>query len=185
MPGIVNSMLPWLVFAPLLDWMDGDYLKAALLALVVSLAASASRLRKGYAVDWTVACSLVLVSATAATSSGTVVLKYWPLIMPLGLSLMCWVSIALSRPFTTSYAKADTPPEHWDSPHFLRINMQISTIWGAVFSMMLALSVLTIAFHLLWPIFLIAKYLLIISGMVASRLLPNFYFARLEAKADA
>ncbi|GFE51614.1 hypothetical protein So717_33670 [Roseobacter cerasinus] len=185
MPGIVISMLPWLMFPPLLDWTDQNVFKAALVALVVSLCLSGRRLLQGYAADWTVVGSMALIATLSLSSAQDVVRAHWPLIMPFGLTCMCWTSIALRRPFTIPYAKAETPSDHWDSPIFLQINMWISAIWGTCFGLALVASLLAAAFHPLWPIFLIAKYLLILSAMVLSRLFPDFYIARLEAKADA
>jgi hypothetical protein len=51
----------------------------------------------------------------------------------IALALFAVVTLAIKRPFTLAYAKDTTPPEHWDSPVFLRINYVISSAWAAAF----------------------------------------------------
>ena len=42
-------------------------------------------------------------------------------------------TLMLRRPFTIAYAKETTPPEHWDTEAFRRINYAISGAWAAAF----------------------------------------------------
>lgn len=42
-------------------------------------------------------------------------------------------SIIIRRPFTLAYAKADTPPEVWETPEFMRVNYLISSVWAVAF----------------------------------------------------
>ncbi|MEO3758886.1 hypothetical protein ABGB19_11450 [Mycobacterium sp. B14F4] len=42
-------------------------------------------------------------------------------------------TLALRRPFTMAYAKDTTPPEHWDTEAFRRINYAISGAWAGAF----------------------------------------------------
>ncbi|TCL08297.1 hypothetical protein BXY66_0332 [Shimia isoporae] len=185
MPGIVNSMLPWLMFPVFLDWTDRNYSFAALIALGISLCLSALRLKDGYVVDWTVVTSISLTAVVGLVMSEAGLLAYWPLFMPAALMCMCWASLALGRPFTIQYAKKETPKEFWGSAIFKQVNVQISTVWGICFTLTFILSLLAIPYQPYWPLFVIAKYLLILSAMVFSRVLPEFLVARLEAQVDA
>jgi hypothetical protein len=39
----------------------------------------------------------------------------------------------LGAPFTLQYARESAPPEHWQSPGFIRANQLISRVWGIAF----------------------------------------------------
>jgi hypothetical protein len=48
----------------------------------------------------------------------------------IALAIFAIVTLLIRRPFTLAYAKDSAPPEHWDSPVFLRINYVISAVWA-------------------------------------------------------
>ncbi|KUI27571.1 hypothetical protein AU196_19505 [Mycobacterium sp. IS-1742] len=51
----------------------------------------------------------------------------------IALATFAIVTLLIRRPFTLAYAKDTAPPEHWDSPVFLRINYVISAVWAGAF----------------------------------------------------
>ena len=51
----------------------------------------------------------------------------------IALATFAIVTLLIRRPFTLAYAKDTAPPEHWDSPVFLRINYAISAVWAGAF----------------------------------------------------
>lgn len=53
-----------------------------------------------------------------------------------GLMLIVLASIALRQPFTLQYARENVDREHWNSPHFLRINYVISAVWAVAFGVL-------------------------------------------------
>ena len=50
------------------------------------------------------------------------------------LAVFVVLTMVVRRPFTLSYAKAEAPPEVWDEPWFLRLNLVITAVWGAAFA---------------------------------------------------
>ena len=52
----------------------------------------------------------------------------------IALAAFAVATLVLRRPFTLAYAKDTTPPEHWDSPLFLKINYAISAAWAGAFA---------------------------------------------------
>ncbi|WP_077002357.1 hypothetical protein [Variovorax sp. KK3] len=53
-----------------------------------------------------------------------------------GLLAIVLATMALRRPFTLQYAREQVPPEHWNTPGFLRTNMVISGAWALAFVVM-------------------------------------------------
>ena len=83
--------------------------------------------------DWTLvgyfvlaACATFIVRLAAFPRYGSVVI--WLL-----YAGVAWGSILAGRPFSLQYARESTPPEHWQSPRFLRANLIISVGWGLAF----------------------------------------------------
>ncbi len=52
------------------------------------------------------------------------------------------VTLLINRPFSLGYAKAVTPKEKWDSPHFFRINQLISLFWLIYFCLTLPVMII-------------------------------------------
>ncbi|MEV0260298.1 hypothetical protein AB0I49_02990 [Streptomyces sp. NPDC050617] len=51
------------------------------------------------------------------------------------LALIGWASLALRSPFTQGVARRSAPKEVWNSPHFIRINTVITTVWTVSFTL--------------------------------------------------
>ncbi len=56
----------------------------------------------------------------------------------LGLLAIVLTSLALSRPFTLQYARERVSEEIARSPHFLNVNMVITSVWAAAFALLVA-----------------------------------------------
>ena len=53
-----------------------------------------------------------------------------------GLLAIVLVSMAVGRPFTLQYARAQVAPEFWSNPEFLRTNYVITAVWALAFAVM-------------------------------------------------
>ncbi|MEU7046459.1 hypothetical protein AB0A77_36170 [Streptomyces varsoviensis] len=51
------------------------------------------------------------------------------------LALIGWASLALRSPFTQGIARRSAPKEVWNSPHFIRVNTVITTVWTVSFTL--------------------------------------------------
>jgi hypothetical protein len=49
------------------------------------------------------------------------------------LTLIVFGSVLVGHPFTEGYAREQTPPNGWNSPHFHAFNRKISLLWGLAF----------------------------------------------------
>jgi len=67
-------------------------------------------------------------------------------VIDFGLLAMALLSVAIKKPFTLPYAKAQTPKLSfiWDQPIFLNINYRITLAWAAAYAVMAAADIATI-----------------------------------------
>lgn len=60
-----------------------------------------------------------------------------------------WITLALGRPFTLEYAKAQTDPSKWRDPLFIRVNVLLTSVWATTFTLNTALA--WVLMKQLWP----------------------------------
>lgn len=132
-----TGFAPWIVLSLLMG--PSRYDLAAGLALALSLffvGADLSRQRslKLLAVVDVVCFALFLTAGFVATAAQKNWLETWfGEISNIILVVVVVASMLLRRPFTMQYAKEETPPEHWSSPLFIRINYVITGGWALAF----------------------------------------------------
>ncbi len=83
--------------------------------------------------DWTLVGYFVLAACATFIVRLAAFPKYGSLVIWLLYAGVAWGSILTGRPFSLQYARESTPPEHWQSPRFLRANLIISVVWGLAF----------------------------------------------------
>lgn len=83
--------------------------------------------------DWTLVGYFVLAACATFIVRLAAFPKYSSLVIWLLYAGVAWGSILTGRPFSLQYARESTPPEHWQSPRFLRANLIISVVWGLAF----------------------------------------------------
>jgi uncharacterized membrane protein len=92
--------------------------------------------------DWGTLAALAVLSVVAVVSEDAW-LGYWlsPLLNA-ALLLIMVVTLLAGHPFTEDYAKAESPPETWDTPEFKHINLVLTWAWiGAVAAMLVGSTV--------------------------------------------
>jgi hypothetical protein len=138
--GIVNylkSFIPWIAFAVVSTQFDWRY--SGLVGLVLAAGLLVLERRRGKAWDTLV----IELSATVFFA----VLTVWSFADPgsplhdhvgslsdVWLAVTAWGSIAVRRPFTLGIAKTMVPAAVWDNPAFLRVNVVITAVWAASFT---------------------------------------------------
>ncbi|MCC3775267.1 hypothetical protein [Streptomyces sp. UNOB3_S3] len=133
----LRGFTPWIAFAAVspLGWQWG-----AVTALAVAVALLVTARRAGASAD-----SLILEGSTAvffvalapvAFSLPHSALRNYGGALSLGwLAVTAWATLAVGRPFTTGIAKRQTPPEVWHTAVFRRINVVITAVWAAAFTL--------------------------------------------------
>ncbi|WP_405584251.1 hypothetical protein [Streptomyces sp. NBC_01190] len=132
----LRGFVPWIAFAAVstLGWQWG-----ALAGLVLGVRLVVWDRRAGVAAD-----ALILEQSTAVyfaaltaiafarTDSG---LHHYTAAMSMAwLALTAWATLAVRRPFTSGIARRQAPPEVWNSPVFIRLNVVLTTVWAAAFT---------------------------------------------------
>ncbi|MFJ5304451.1 hypothetical protein [Streptomyces sp. NPDC088350] len=130
----VRGFAPWLCYAALspVDWRLGTS-AAALAAL--SLLARQLRTRS---VDLlcSATCVFFVVMAGVALTDPASGLQHWICALANGtLAATALASLAVRRPFTLAFARAEVPQEFWNAPRFIRVNMVLTTIWASAFTL--------------------------------------------------
>jgi hypothetical protein len=146
--------------------------------------------------DWGTLVALALLSAVAVVSDEAW-LGYWlsPLLNA-ALLLIMVVTLVIGHPFAMDYAKAEVPPEEWDSPAFKHVNTVITLAWiGAVAAMLIGSTVsalvrsgdlVTTSAHSVegfgnWGVTVIA----LVAVFKFTAWYPDVYTARVEGSAGA
>jgi intracellular septation protein A len=144
---LISGFAIWVVYgflAGMGHWPAG--IAFGLVASVCVLALEASRRIKVKLLDWVLLTYFVIATIATFLVRSTAFPVYSSVVVWTLYAGVTWVSILVGTPFTLQYARESAPPEHWQSPGFLRANLVISVFWGAAFLANLVL--VTIA---LWP----------------------------------
>ncbi|MFI7339860.1 hypothetical protein ACIBUY_18240 [Streptomyces sp. NPDC050085] len=134
----LRSFLPWIAVSVLIGTVDVRY--ALLVGLVLAVVLAVNQRRAGRAWDALVievsAAAFFAVSTAVAFAApdSDFVEHYASAGSSLWLALVAWASIVVGRPFTLGIARTQVPEELWDSPVFLKVNVAISAVWAASFT---------------------------------------------------
>jgi all-trans-retinol 13,14-reductase len=102
------------------------------MALVV---AGEYRRRSVRIMDCTSLAYFALAAAMAATPAIHILRRYHVVIVWSIFAIVTWATVSIGFPFTTQYAREQAPPEAWGSKRFRRINLVLTTMWGAIFTL--------------------------------------------------
>ncbi len=136
---LLISFAPWIAFLIIARDTLGRVEAGLLVALGLSVVMAVARLHRGI-VMW-----IGLVFFSAATVAVLVFHDMWTLrhlgVLANGaLAAGAWATLAVRRPFTLDYARAHTDPSKWNDPLFIRVNVQLTTVWAATFTVNAALA---------------------------------------------
>lgn len=176
----LRGFAPWICYAALgaLDWRVGMCAAAA-----VALVLLADQLRHRSADLLGVAsCGFFTVMAAIALADPASGLHHWTSALSNAtLAVMAFGSIAVRRPFTLSFARAQVPEEFWNSPRFIRVNMVLTGAWAASFAVAAAASALIIGYDHSATLGLVTVQVL---AFVVPFVFSGKYAERAQAAAD-
>lgn len=134
----LSGMTPWVLVAMLSG--PGRFEPAVSGALGVSLMVLVLSWRRGitvhviefFGVSYFVVLAIIGLGASSATRSW---LELWSGdITNAWLALFAAVTLLIRRPYTMVYRKHVTPPEHWGTELFVRVNMTLTSVWAGAFA---------------------------------------------------
>jgi len=100
--------------------------------LILCLIYLAAMLRRGSSIklmDWTTLTFFAIASVLTVTMRWTMFPIYNAVVVWSCFALAAWTSVAIGRPFTAAYACENAPPEFWDHPTFIRLNLVMTLVW--------------------------------------------------------
>lgn len=178
---MIRLLIPWLAFPYVIDWLDGDFAKSALLTAALIAVMCFKNLTRGFVVESTVVAALVgmvVLSRYYPQYSGVETTKIFLYGL---LSVAGWAGVLLGRPFTLQYSRSEVADGYHRSDRFLKINNTISKIWCVSFSINLVFTILSISFEFYWPVFLLGSYFSILIASVVTEVFPKAYLNKCEA----
>lgn len=146
----LRSFLPWIVFAGVasVGWQWGALAALAVSGglLVADRAAGLSLESRLLEYGTIVFFAALTLLAFALPDSG--LREYGSTLSTGWLAVIAWVSAAVRRPFTLPIARSKAPPEVWETPLFLRINMVLTAAWALSFTLTSAAQAIVTAYDL-------------------------------------
>jgi hypothetical protein len=132
------GFLPWIVYAVIAtgdEWRWG-----AIAGLVIALALVVVDRRSGRAWDEIVieasaALFFAVLTVLSLIDPHSPLTPYGPALVNVWLAGTAWGSLAIRKPFTLGIARTMAPKEIWETPAFYRINVIITTVWAAAFTL--------------------------------------------------
>ncbi|HET9728874.1 MAG TPA: hypothetical protein VFR41_05600 [Acidimicrobiia bacterium] len=174
----LRGFLPWIVYpiaAAMADWRI-----AALIALAIAAVGAATNgaRRDMFATSAVAFFGALFVVAAVDPSSG--LHRFVGALTPGALAIAALVSIAIDQPFTIPFAKRVAPPEFWDTPMFVHINVVLSAVWAASFVAMALIIAAVVAFAHQAGVIIVAAQ---IAGFVIPMRICRSYPASVQARA--
>jgi hypothetical protein len=154
MAKFIAGFLPWILFLflPTDGW---DPLRhAVVICLAASIVFAWKALRNGFVLQW---ATLVFFLFSALSLYGfrwIWLAEHMGIVANGFLAGVIWFTVAIGRPFTLQYARADLPKERWHDEGLIRGCRSIAVFWGTLLLVPTAFS----AFRLLDPEALPARF---------------------------
>ncbi|HVP97538.1 hypothetical protein [Methanoregula sp.] len=132
--GILLGFVPLIVYGLLAGPSVQSRIVALGAATLVTVVAGFPDLKKGRILTW---ASLVLFGGLLVATVGLAqagILIWSGVLINAVLAAVAFGSILAGVPFTLQYAREMVDPAHHDNPVFLRVNIQMTGVWGSVFT---------------------------------------------------
>ena len=131
--------------------------------------------------DWTMLTIFVIGVALTIGLRSTVFPVYGAVIIWTCFALGAWGSVAVGHPFTEVYAREKAPPEFWENPVFIRLNLLMTLVWCGLMTVNIGFAVIGVMVggNLAKPLLSFAlPAVLLVSGFVFNGRFPTRYLAR-------
>ena len=159
--------------------------------LILCLVFLAVRLHRGISIklmDWTTLIVFVIGSVLMIGLHSTVFPAYSVVVIWSCFAVAAWSSVVIGHPFTVAYARENEPPEFWDNPVFIRLNLVMTLFWCGLMTVNVGFAVIGVIiggnFGKLVPGFVLPTALLIF-GFVFNSRFPARYMARAGYQGEA
>jgi len=142
---IILSLAPFPAPIYFLVWMKPDRTPAAMAPVILAMLVYCALIillayrrgeRPGY-FDWAIAGFFAAVGVFLFAPAAALLIGRHA---PTGFYLCLFAAAFLPplggmEPFTSQFAKKTTPPDRWDNPVFIRINLIMTYVWADIFAL--------------------------------------------------
>jgi hypothetical protein len=133
----LRSFVPWIAFAVASTQLDWRY--SGLVGLVLAAGSLLLERRRGkpwdtLVIELSATVFFAVLTIWSFADPGSPLHDYVGALSDAWLAITAWGSVAVRRPFTLGIAKTMVPPSVWDNPAFLRVNIVITAVWAASFT---------------------------------------------------
>jgi len=141
-------------------------------------------LRRGSSIklmDWTTLTFFVIASVLMIAMRSTMFPIYNAVVVWSCFALAAWSSVAVGHPFTAAYARENAPPEFWEHPIFIRLNLVMTLFWCGLMTVNVGLAAIGVMVGGLFGEVVLGLALpmaLLIFGFVFNSRFPARYLAR-------
>ena len=190
--GRANSLLtfaPWIVYgfaSGFKHWRVAS--GGGLILCIVSLALAARGGRSIKLMDWTTLTFFAIASVLTSGIRSTTFPVYNAVVVWSCFAIAAWSSVIVGRPFTEVYARENAPPEFWNNPVFVRLNLIMTLVWCSLMTVNIGFAAIGVIIggKLAPPLFGFAMpTALLICGFIFNSHFPGPYLARSGFQMDA
>jgi intracellular septation protein A len=178
----VVAFMPWIVFGVASGF--NHWRVATGGGLILCVVYLAVLWRRGISIklnDWTTLIVFVIGAVLTIGLRSPVFPVYGAVIIWSCFALGAWGSVAVGHPFTEVYAREKPPPEFWEHPVFIRLNMLMTLVWCGLMTVNIGFAVIGVMVggNLAKPLLSFAlPAVLLASGFVFDGRFPARYLAR-------
>ena len=172
------GIVAWIVYGVLSA--NGHWIGAALGALAVAAAIVAHEYSRNAIkiLDCTTVAFFAFTLVTTIAAGPWLFKSYNVFVTWTVFALVTWTTLLIGFPFTIQYAREQAPPEVWDHPRFMRLNVILTAAFGLMFSVNAMLGVLALMTGRLLLLGLILPMFLLVAAIVFSAIYPKSYTQR-------
>jgi hypothetical protein len=165
--GILLGFVPLVVYGVLAGSSTSGAVFALGAALVVTVIAGFSDLRKGRILTWATLLMFGILLVAVGILGMTGILPVMGMLIYAVLAAVSFGSILAHIPFTLQYAREMVDRTLWENPVFIRVNVLMTGVWGGIFAINFTLSYLAfVAPHAAGWIASPLTWLVLIAGII-------------------
>ncbi|MGB0061417.1 hypothetical protein [Candidatus Binatus sp.] len=152
--------------------------------LILCLGFLALTMRRGVSIklpDWAMLAFFMIAAVMIIGLRSTAFTVYSAVVVWMCFALAAWGSVAIGRPFTTAYARETAPPEFWEHPIFIRLNLLMTLVWCGLMTVNIGFAAIGVIVggNLSKPLLSYALPLvLLVAGFAFNNRFPARYLAR-------
>jgi hypothetical protein len=143
--GILIGFVPLIVYGILAGSTESSVVFALAVTAIVTVLVGLPDLRKGMILMWTTLLFFTGAFIAVGVLQVNGIIPWMGVLIYITLATVTFGSLLLGTPFTLQYAWEMVDRSVWEKPGFIRVNRLMTGVWGGVFVINLALSMVALA----------------------------------------